>query len=197
MTELLLGIGLGLSAGISPGPLQALVVTSTLRSGFGAGVRVAIAPLLTDTPIVAASVFVISSVPETWVRGIAIAGGLAIIVMGGWEILNARSHARRTEEVGPSRDMLKGAIVNLLNPHPWIFWIGVGAPTLVTAWRDTPGRGLAFLIGFYTFIVAAKVAIAAVVAAGGTRLSTEARYWLLVAGGALLIGFGTFLVIRA
>ena len=197
MTELLLGIGLGLSAGISPGPLQTLVVTSTLRAGFGAGVRVAIAPLLTDTPIVVASVLAISSVPESWVRGIAIAGGLAIVVMGIWEIAHARANSERTDDAGGASDMLKGVIVNLLNPHPWIFWIGVGAPTLVTAWRDSPPLAIAFLAGFYTLIVGTKVVVAAIVATGGKRLSPNARYWLLVAGGALLVGFGIFLAIRA
>lgn len=197
MTELLLGVGLGLGAGISPGPLQTLVVTSTLRSGFGAGVRVAVAPLLTDTPIVAASIFAISSVPETWVRSIAIAGGLALVAMGAWEILHARANASRTEESGATSDTLKGVVVNLLNPHPWLFWIGVGAPTLVTAWRDSPGRGLAFLIGFYTLIVGTKIALAAAIAAGGRRLSPGARYWLLIAGGSLLAAFGVLLAIRA
>ena len=197
MTELLLGIGLGLSAGISPGPLQTLVVTTSLRAGFGAGVRVAIAPLLTDTPIVVASVLAISAVPEGWVRGIAIAGGLAIVAMGIWEIWHARANAARTDEAGGASDMLKGAIVNLLNPHPWIFWIGVGAPTLVTAWRDSPGLGIAFLAGFYTLIVGSKVVIAGIVAAGGKRLSPNARYWLLLIGGALLVAFGIFLVLRA
>ncbi|NND03648.1 MAG: LysE family transporter [Acidimicrobiia bacterium] len=197
MTELFLGIGLGLSAGISPGPLQTLVVTTALRAGFGAGVRVAIAPLLTDTPIVIASVLAISAIPETWVRSIAIAGGLAIAALGIWEITNARANAARTDEAGGAGDMLKGAIVNLLNPHPWVFWIGVGAPTLVTAWRDYPGRAVAFLVGFYTLIVGSKIVIAGIVAAGGKRLSPEARYWLLVTGGALLVAFGVFLVARA
>ena len=79
--------------------------------------------------------------------------------------------------------MLKGAIVNLLNPHPWIFWIGVGAPTLVTAWRDSPPRAIAFLAGFYTLIVGTKIVIAGIVAAGGKRLSPEAKFWLLLVGG--------------
>lgn len=197
MTELLLGIGLGLSAGISPGPLQTLVVTTSLRAGFGAGVRVAVAPLLTDAPIVAASVLAISSVPESWVRAVAVAGGLALVAMGTWEIARAGANSKRREQAGSSGDMLKGAIVNVVNPHPWIFWIGVGAPTLVTSWRDAPGRALAFLVGFYALIVGAKIAIAAIVSAGGKRLSDRARYLMLVAGGALLIAFGLFLAIRA
>ena len=52
MTELLAGLAIGFGAGIAPGPLSALVVTTSLERGFGPGARVAIAPLLTDTPIV-------------------------------------------------------------------------------------------------------------------------------------------------
>jgi len=46
-----MGLGLGLAAGASPGPLLTLVVSSTLARGFGAGLRVALAPVLTDAPI--------------------------------------------------------------------------------------------------------------------------------------------------
>jgi len=198
VTEFLLGLGLGLGAGISPGPLQALVVTTTLRRGFTAGVRVAIAPLITDTPIVALSVAAVSSVPESWVRVIAIAGGLALVLMGSWEIARARQNATQESEVaGSGQDIVKGAIVNLLNPHPWVYWIGVGAPILVTAWRNTPGRAVAYLLGFYITIIGAKVVIAAIVAAGRHRLSPEWRYRLLLVGGCLLVAFGVLLAIRA
>lgn len=198
MTEFLLGFGLGLGAGISPGPLQTLVVTTTLRKGFGAGMRVAIAPLLTDTPIVAISVAAVSSVPDSWVRAIAIAGGLALVAMGSIEIARARRHsALEDEPAGSGEDLVKGAVVNLLNPHPWIFWVGVGAPILVTAWRDTPARAFAYLVGFYLTIIGAKVVIAAVVAAGRHRLSNEWRHRLLVGGGSLLIAFGVLLAVRA
>ncbi len=94
-------------------------------------------------------------------------------------------------------DVLRGVLVNGLSPHPWLFWIGVGAPVLVTAWRAAPGRAVAYLVGFYLTILGAKIAIAAVVAAGRQRLSTEWRYRLLVGGGGLLIVFGVLLAIRA
>lgn len=197
MTEFLLGLGLGLGAGISPGPLQTLVVTSTLRGGFGAGVRVAIAPLLTDAPIIALTVAVISAIPEGTVRAIAVAGGLMLVAMGAWEIVRARRNATSESESARADDILRGVLVNGLSPHPWLFWIGVGAPVLVTAWRTSPGRAVAYLVGFYLTIIGAKIAIAAVVAAGRQRLSTEWRYRLLVGGGALLIVFGVLLALRA
>lgn len=192
-----MGLGLGLGAGISPGPLQTLVVTTTLRSGFAAGVRVAIAPLLTDAPIVGLAVAAISSVPDGWVHGIAIAGGVALVAMGVSEIAGAERQPGVAAEIPAPEDLLKGAVVNLLNPHPWIFWVGVGAPILVTAWRAAPARAFAYLFGFYLTIVGAKVVIAAIVAAGRHRLSDSWRHRLVVAGGTLLIAFGLFLALRA
>ena len=84
-------------------------MTTTLRRGFGAGVRVAIAPLVTDTPIIAISVAAISAVPAGWVRAIAIAGGLALIAMGSWEISRARQNSAHEEPVaGSGQDIAKG-----------------------------------------------------------------------------------------
>ena len=64
MTYLLTGLTLGFAAGISPGPLMTLVITRTLERGLGAGLRVAVAPLLTDLPIIAASLIFFAALPS-------------------------------------------------------------------------------------------------------------------------------------
>ena len=68
MTSIATAFALGFGAGISPGPLLTLVLTSTLQRGFGAGLRVALAPLLTDAPIVILAVAVVGSIQAavTW-----------------------------------------------------------------------------------------------------------------------------------
>jgi len=58
MNYLILGLTLGLSAGITPGPLLTLVITASLRRGWAGGLQVALAPLITDAPII---IFSISS----------------------------------------------------------------------------------------------------------------------------------------
>jgi len=75
MTELITAFTFGLGAGVAPGPLQAIVITSTLQRGFGAGWRVAMGPLLTDTPIIALSIAVLSTLPGGALDGMAIAAG--------------------------------------------------------------------------------------------------------------------------
>jgi threonine/homoserine/homoserine lactone efflux protein len=46
------GTLLGLAAGFAPGPLLVLVISETLRHNIKAGIKVSIAPLITDVPII-------------------------------------------------------------------------------------------------------------------------------------------------
>ena len=198
MAELLAGLSIGLAAGISPGPLQTLVVTSTLRRGFGAGWRVAMAPLVTDIPIVIAAVLAVGALPDGFVRGLGIAGGLVVIAFGVSELWAGRSFdpsaADDRGDGGDTGDLWRGAAVNVLSPHPWIFWVAAGAPLVVRAWDLAPWRALLFVAAFWATLIGAKVSLAGVVAAGRHRLTDPWRRRLVVAGGALLIIGGALLV---
>lgn len=197
MTELILGLSLGFGAGLSPGPLLTLVVTTTLERGLVAGVRVALAPLVTDAPIVGLTVVLVGAIPGAGLRLLGVVGGVVVALMG---IRTARSASRIDGEqdvVRPGVDLWRGVVVNLASPHPWIFWMGVGAPVLVAAWRDAPARGLAFLAGFYGLLIGSKVAIAFMVHRAGSRLGRRARARLIVIGGVLLVVGGAVLVAEA
>ena len=173
-------------------------MTSTLRSGFGAGRRVAAAPLLTDAPIVTIALFAVGSLPDAWVRALALVGGGIVIAFGVWELRAARGELAPEE---PSRTearaLWQGALVNAISPHPWVFWIAAGAPALIRAWRVAPWRGVAFVAGFYVTLIGSKIALAALVAAGRHRITDPWRRRLLVAGGVLLIVGGVILVLQA
>lgn len=54
------GTLLGLAAGFSPGPLLVLVISETLRHSVKEGVKVSIAPIITDTPILLVALFVLT-----------------------------------------------------------------------------------------------------------------------------------------
>ena len=61
VTAALAGAAFGLSAGITPGPLLALVIAQTLAHGPREGGKVALAPLLTDSPIILGALLLTSS----------------------------------------------------------------------------------------------------------------------------------------
>lgn len=191
---MLLGLSLGLAAGISPGPLQALVMTTSLQRGFAGGWRVAVAPLLTDAPIVTLSVAVASQLSDTALRGLAIAGGAVLVAFGLKEVWAARHPVRDGTPAG-RQDIWRGIAVNALSPHPWVFWATVGGPSLIKAWRDDPVFGVGFVAGFFIVLVGVKLALAAFVAAARHRLSDGVRRVMLLAGGVILVGAGVALVV--
>ncbi len=193
MTELLAGLTVGLAAGISPGPLQTLVVTSALERGFGAGWRVAVAPLLVDAPVVAVAALLASSVPSGALNGLGVVGGIVVGGTGLWSL--ARSgRAVAAEDGGGAGDVWRGMVVNATSPHPWVFWLTAGGPLLVSGWRSAPWRGVAFVAGFYLLLVGSKVALAWVVARSRHLLAQAWRRRLVVAGGVLLVAGGALLV---
>ena len=102
MPSLLLGLTLGLSAGFSPGPLMMLVITTTLRGGFWHGLRVAIAPFLSDVPIILLTLFVLDHLPAWTLGAIGIIGGLYVIFLG-WETIRS---ARKVNLVEMARRRL-------------------------------------------------------------------------------------------
>lgn len=192
MTELLTGLSIGLAAGISPGPLQTLVVTSTLQRGFGAGWRVAVAPLITDLPIVMAGVFLAASIPSRFLNGLAIAGGVLVILVGVW---TWREGVEPAPETGSEpADLWRGVVVNLVSPHPWGFWLAAGGPLLIAAWRKGPWFAAVFLIGFYGLLVGSKIALAWAVDRSRTRLSPTWRRRFVVGSAVLLVVGGGLLL---
>ena len=90
MRELLLGVSLGLGAGLSPGPLLSLVISASLRGGFPAGLRIACVPFLSDLPVVLLATTVVGALPATLVAALSVAGGLYVIHLGVATIRDAR-----------------------------------------------------------------------------------------------------------
>ena len=193
MDALLLGVSLGFGAGLAPGPLLALVIRSTLQSGFGGGVRVALSPLVTDLPIIVLAVVLASSLPETALGALGLVGGAFVIWMG---VEALRAHPEPDEVAGgPRRDLLRGALTNVLSPHPWMFWITVGAPVLAD--RGTGGSAL-FLAAFYLLLIGSKVAVAGLVDAGRSRLLEGRGYAVVLrATAVLLLATGVVLIVDA
>jgi len=164
---LITGMVFGLSAGFAPGPLLALVISETLQHGVLAGVRVALAPIVTDLPIILLSVFFASTIASVkpLLGLVSLTGGLFILYTGLESI--------RTKPLSPPAasktplSLLKGVLANMLSPHPYLFWIAVGTPTMGMALKIGPPAVVAFISGFYLCLIGSKVFLAIV--AGRSR----------------------------
>ncbi|HYN48371.1 MAG TPA: LysE family transporter [Candidatus Nanopelagicales bacterium] len=190
MLELLAtGMVLGLAAGFAPGPLLALILAQSIRFGTREGLKVAAAPLLTDVPIVALSTVLVAVAAGTagGILGvISLAGAVFVAYLGIESIRTTGVQAGRPDEA--PRSWARGALVNALSPHPYLFWVTVGAPTLIRAWAEGPLAAAAFLAGFYACLVGAKMLLAVIAGRSGGRLRGGAyRVVMAVLGGLLLL----------
>lgn len=183
-----LALTLAFGAGIAPGPLTALIVSATLERGLASGVRVALAPLITDAPVIALSVTVLDAAPDAALDVVAVLGGLFVVYLGV-EAYRAEP-PDPTAESAPSKpleDLRRGALVNIASPHPWLFWIGVGGPIMLDAADRAVGWAVAFVAVFYVVLETIKIGIAAGVAGGRKRLLGSRGYTVALRISALLM----------
>jgi len=196
-TALLVGGMFGLSAGFSPGPLMTLVVTQTLQHNAREGVLVAAAPILTDAPIILISFFILIelSTLEPVLGLIASIGGCYVLYLS-YETIITRPVKIETSPIQP-RSLRKGALVNVLNPHPYLFWATVGVPFILKAHQNNSIAPWAFIFSFYCFLVGSKVFTALIVGRFKTFLEGKIYLYLMRALGVILFGFAVLLLWEA
>jgi len=174
--------------------MLALVISETLRHGRRNGLKVAAAPLITDIPIVALSILVLAQLSESDVilGAISIVGGLFVgylsygsLVVKGLEM---------EESSGPSHSLLKGVTLNFVNPNPYLFWIGVGAPTVLTAYGRSAPAAVAYLVSFYALLVGSKVGVALLADRSREALRSRLYVWVMRALGLCLLVFAVLFV---
>jgi threonine/homoserine/homoserine lactone efflux protein len=177
----LAGATMGLSAGLSPGPLLSLVLTQAMTHGAREGIKVALAPLLTDAPILALAWFVLSGLEgRSTALGLVALAGACVLARYAWECLSPPPPQADAPTRAP-RSLGRGVVANLLNPHPYLFWLTVGMPTLLAASRTGAMAVFLFIAVFYAAIVGSKITVA--VLAGRFRHFLASRaYRLLMAG---------------
>ena len=195
ITALATGAFLGLSCGLAPGPLLALVVAQTLRHGPREGCKIALTPLVTDAPIIVVALVLAAKLAELRpLLGIVSLAGGAFVLYLAWDSLRpARVDPEAPAE--PPRSWFKGILTNLLSPHPWLFWLTVGAAILAKAIAQSWLVAVAFLFGFYLLLVGSKVMVALM--AGRSRDLLAGRpYRVVMRVLAVLLGVFAILLFR-
>jgi len=148
---ILQGTVYGFSAAVQPGPFQTYLISQALSKGWKRTLPAALAPLVSDGPIIALCLFVLSQVPLWFQRFLYIAGGLFILYLAYSAYRSWRNFASNlpTEEAQTKQSVLKAALMNALGPGPYIYWSLITGPILLAGWRETPIYGIGFLAGFY------------------------------------------------
>ncbi|MBN2044300.1 MAG: LysE family transporter [Anaerolineales bacterium] len=189
---LLLGGGFAFAAAIQPGPLQAFLLASVTRLGWQRTLPAALAPVVSDGPIILGVIFLLRWLPEGWTGWLRAAGGvfllyLALISFRQWQ----RPPEDDREDQKPPRTLLQAVVVNLLNPAPYLGWSLVLGPALIEAWAQSPAFGVALLAAFYGILTLGNALV--ILLFGTTRfLNPKTRHNLILLSAIFLAGLGVF-----
>jgi len=194
MIELLIaGITLGLYAGLSPGPLLILVISQSLKHGYKEGVKVAFAPLLTDLPIILISVLFLSYISGySSVLGIISIIGAIYLGYLAYESFKITGLEEGEFDTREPKSLLKGVTVNFLNPNPYLFWITVGGPIIITAYMKNVYSPWWFIVGFYVFLVGSKIVLAVVSGKSRKFLTGRPYIYIMRVLGIMLVIFALY-----
>jgi threonine/homoserine/homoserine lactone efflux protein len=191
------GLGYGLAAAAQPGPFQAYVISQSLTRGWRRTLPAALAPLLSDGPIIALALLLLSQVPSWFQRALNLASGAFVLYLAWGAYRSWRDFDPEGLLDGASANpgVLKAAFMNVLSPGPYLFWSLVTGPILLEGWRESPSHGIGFLGGFYGAMVGALVAMIVVFGAA-RQLGPKVNRALLGASALALLAFGIFQLAR-
>lgn len=156
---LILGITFAFAAAVQPGPLQTYLISQSLSKGHRHTLPAAFSPLISDGPIIVLVLLVLSALPRLLVNVLQLAGGffLLYLAISAWKIWRDYDAKKAVQVQSSQQTLLKAAMVNLLNPNPYLGWSLVMGPLLLKGWRETPVNGITLLVGFYATLVVCLV----------------------------------------
>jgi threonine/homoserine/homoserine lactone efflux protein len=192
-----LGAGIGLAAGLSPGPILTLVVAETLRVGWLRGAAIGAGPLLADGPIILAALLTLSRLPDGFDRWLALAGSIFLLLMAGRQVRRL-ALPRPSEAAAPAAGgFLTGLLARALTPHAYLFWFLVGGPLLAEAAEISGLAPPAFLFGYYLTIVGSNLVLAVVLARYARGVPEGGYRALLLVSAAVLAAYAAVLAKQA
>jgi threonine/homoserine/homoserine lactone efflux protein len=156
-----MGMTYAFAAAVQPGPFQTYLISQTLSNGWKNAIPAAFAPLLSDGPIILLVLLLLSRMPVWLVQSLQCAGGIFLLYLAIGAFRNWRDfYVKNSAHTWTGQQtVIKAALVNFLNPNPWLAWSLVMGPLLLKGWQEAPANGLSLLVGFYATIIIVTLGI--------------------------------------
>ena len=116
--------------------------------GAREGGKIALTPLVIDAPITVVALVLAAKLVELGpLLGIVTIAGADFVLYLAWNSFRPVRLGAEASDERP-RSWPKGILTNLLGPHPWLFWLTVGAAILAKEMTQSWLVAAAFLFGF-------------------------------------------------
>ena len=156
ISYLIIGITYGFAAAAQPGPLQTYIISQTFANGWRRTLPASFSPLISDIPIIILVLFLLSQLPAWLIQILHIAGAffLFYLVYDTYKTWKNFDVNKKREVQTNQQTLFKAALVNFLNPNPYLGWSLVMGPLFLKGYNEAPINGVILIISFYATLVA-------------------------------------------
>ncbi len=192
------GAALALPTVLTPSPFKLYVIAQALQHGFRRTLPAIFAPLITDGPIIAAVLLVLTQTPAWFLHLLRLGGGLFLLYLAARLLFSLRLGAPRFQpaEQVVRQNLLQAVVVNFLNPNPYLFWGLVAGPIMMQGLQQAVGVGLSFVLGFYVVFIGGLFTLILLFASAG-RLNPQVTRLLLALAALAMVAIGGSQVYQA
>lgn len=194
---LLTAATIGFSAGVTPGPLQAVFLSYAVKGGWKRALPAAFAPLVSDGPVILLVLLVLTNVPASFLKILQIAGAAFLLYLA-WDSYRAFRHYHSVEELAETNGwgtLLKATVMNVLAPGPWLFWSLLNGPNLLKTWAISPWWGAGYLLAFYGAFILTNI-ILIILFSATRRMGEKVQRGLLLVSAVALAGFAIYQLLQ-
>ena len=193
----------GLTGALTPGPMLGAVVTLTAVRGFWQTPQIIVGHAIVEIAIVVAFWLGLARIIRRGGRRaflvMKIAGGVALVALGGMMIYGARRISLTADVAGSGPEwlfvfhpVLVGALVSLSNPYFLFWWATVGLGLASQAMGIGRAGPPVFFLGHIHADIIWFLIVGSAVALGRRLISDVAYQWIVLGGGIFLVGFGLY-----
>ena len=193
LSAILTAATIGFSAGVTPGPLQAVFLAYAVKGGWKKALPAAFAPLVTDGPVIVLVLLVLNNLRPMFLRALQIGGAFFLLYLAydAYRSFKQYKTVEEAEETSGWGTLLKAALMNLLAPGPWLFWSLINGPNLLRAWSVSPWQGTAYIGTFYGVFILSNIGL--ILLFGAMRkMGERVRKSLLLVSAVVLAGFAVY-----
>jgi len=195
---MVIGGSLAFAAAVQPGPLQVYLLSRVTAIGWRRTLPAALAPLFSDGPIAALALLVLGRLSTGVQSALRLAGGILLLYLA-WDAYQQwrRDNSHPSEQLERAPKTLFGAaLVNLLNPNPYLGWTLVLGPIVVSAWQESPSFGIAVIVAFYATMVT-TLGVLIVLFGSARLLGTKSQRALMFVSVWILGALGLYQLARS
>ena len=193
IATLALGLVIGFTGALAPGPTLVATINASLAGNWTAGLKVSLGHIIIETAIFFLVILGLASIASPFTTFIAIVGGVALIVFGAMTLMGSRNATLSTSnQSGGSGPYMAGLVTSAANPYFWIWWLSVGSALLLQSLAGGIVLAVAFMIGHWGADTAWYTFVSTSVAKGKNLLSDRTYHIVMAACGVFLILFGLY-----